>query len=138
MEIGDGMEPADPGEQGTRSGGGRPLAALERTLFFAGLALFWERLWRAATPLVTVLGSFLVLSWFGVWAALPDLLRLGLVAAPQRSELHRPKLARVVAEAQRVPVHAQVHKRLGVKARGKLRQRHQPGIEQIQRLGERT
>ncbi len=74
------MEPADPGEQGTRSGGGRPLAALERTLFFAGLALFWERLWRAATPLVTVLGSFLVLSWFGVWAALPDLLRLGLVA----------------------------------------------------------
>lgn len=52
---------------------------LGRQILLARLALFWERVWPAAWPLLAVAGLFLVVSLFAVWAWLsPFLHALGL------------------------------------------------------------
>lgn len=56
---------------------------LKRTVLYARLALFWERLWAAAYPLVMVLALFTVAVLTGILALLPDPVRyaaLGLFA----------------------------------------------------------
>ena len=54
---------------------------LERTVLRARLALFWERLWAAAYPLLMVLAVFTMAVLTGILAALPDLIRYAALAA---------------------------------------------------------
>lgn len=54
---------------------------LKRTVLRARLALFWERLWAAAYPLLMVLALFALAVLTGILAALPDLVRYAGLAA---------------------------------------------------------
>ena len=53
---------------------------LKRTVLRARLALFWERLWTAAYPLVMVLAVFTVAVLTGILGLLPDLARYAALA----------------------------------------------------------
>ena len=48
---------------------------------FAGMSIFWERFWPLLLPFLTVIAGFLIISWFELWRIVPDLVRVGLVAA---------------------------------------------------------
>ena len=63
-----------------------PLSRLQLTqaLQRAKYAIAWERAWPHLARLLTVVGLFLVVSWAGLWLALPFVARaigLGLFAA---------------------------------------------------------
>jgi uncharacterized protein (TIGR02302 family) len=49
---------------------------LQRLVATAQAALAWENIWRAAAPLLTVLGVFLAVSWAGAWQVLPHWARI--------------------------------------------------------------
>ncbi|MCX5477534.1 TIGR02302 family protein [Kaistia geumhonensis] len=55
-------------------------ARIEAALLRARLALVWEALWPRLVPLLCLGALFLVVSWLGLFPALPDFLRFGLVA----------------------------------------------------------
>ncbi|MGA8602930.1 MAG: DUF4175 family protein, partial [Beijerinckiaceae bacterium] len=44
---------------------------LQRLVAAARAALAWENIWRAAAPVLTVVGFFLSVSWAGAWQVLP-------------------------------------------------------------------
>ena len=48
-------------------------ALLARALTRARYAILWERLWPALAALASVIGIFLVVSWAGLWLALPPI-----------------------------------------------------------------
>mgnify|MGYP002651279875 FL=1 len=48
-------------------------AMLLRGLFRARMAIVWERLWPALASMMTVVGLFLAVSWFGLWLWLPPI-----------------------------------------------------------------
>ncbi len=50
--------------------------ALERAVGRARLALLWERTWPPLVGVGVVLAAFLVLSWGGLWMAVPNLARI--------------------------------------------------------------
>ncbi len=54
---------------------------LKRTVWRARLALYWERLWAAAYPLVMVLALFALAVLTGLLTLLPDLARYGALIA---------------------------------------------------------
>src|SRR5882757_8248157 len=43
------------------------------------LVLVWERIWPRLAPLLGVVGTFLTVSWFGVFDMLPFAARIGLL-----------------------------------------------------------
>jgi uncharacterized protein (TIGR02302 family) len=54
---------------------------LQRLVAAARAALAWENIWRAAAPVLTLIGFFLAVSWAGAWQVLPHWARIaGLVA----------------------------------------------------------
>ncbi|MEZ5840393.1 MAG: TIGR02302 family protein [Hyphomicrobiales bacterium] len=69
------------GEAERRQRGEALPPAMGGVLWRARAALFWENVWRTATPMLGVAGAFLILAWAGARQALPDLFRLPLVAA---------------------------------------------------------
>ncbi len=62
---------------GPEDAGQRRLARLVAT---ARAALAWENIWRAAAPVLTILGFFLALSWAGLWQVLPHWARIAGLA----------------------------------------------------------
>ncbi len=54
---------------------------LQRTVWRARLALFWERLWAAAFPLVMLAALFTIAVLTGLLALLPDYVRYAVLAA---------------------------------------------------------
>src|SRR6476469_4186005 len=54
---------------------------LQRTVWRARLALYWERLWAAAYPLVMVLALFILAVLTGLLTLLPDLARYAALGA---------------------------------------------------------
>ncbi|MBV8849517.1 MAG: DUF4175 family protein, partial [Methylobacteriaceae bacterium] len=44
---------------------------LQRLVSAARAALAWEHIWRAAAPVLTIIGLFLAVSWAGTWQVLP-------------------------------------------------------------------
>lgn len=56
-------------------------AKLQRTIWRAGLALLWERLWAASYPLVMVGALFVIAVLTGFLALLPDYFRYAALAA---------------------------------------------------------
>ncbi|WP_224405716.1 TIGR02302 family protein [Afifella sp. IM 167] len=46
----------------------------------ARLALFWEAFWPRLVPLLSLVGLFVILSWFGLWSGVADLVRAGILA----------------------------------------------------------
>jgi uncharacterized protein (TIGR02302 family) len=63
------------GPQSSPDGGVR--AKLARALMRAWWALLWERLWPRLALVATAIGVFLILSWAGLWFALPPVARAG-------------------------------------------------------------
>ncbi|MBH0236415.1 TIGR02302 family protein [Methylobrevis albus] len=59
---------------------GDPLDVLAQKARQARAALVFERLWPALLPMLSVVAVFVSLAWLGVFAAMADWLRLGLVA----------------------------------------------------------
>src|SRR5215212_1304538 len=53
------------------------LERLERAVGRARMALVWERLWPRLAPILSILGLYVVLSWFGFFRLGGDWLRLG-------------------------------------------------------------
>lgn len=51
-------------------------AKLDKLVLKSQLALFLEDIWRAAVPVLIVLGFFVGLSWLGLWLYLPSWIRL--------------------------------------------------------------
>src|SRR5688572_14180142 len=68
------MQLRSPGSSDSR------LRRLEQAIYRARLALGWERLWPRLVPLLSVVGLFVVLSWFGYWRLGGDPIRLGTLA----------------------------------------------------------
>ena len=80
-------------------------ASLERGLsqlsLRAGFALWWERLWPALVPLLSVAAIFIAASWLGVFAALPSWARLvALVAFAASALASLVPLARIAPPRQ--------------------------------------
>jgi uncharacterized protein (TIGR02302 family) len=46
----------------------------------AATALVWEGFWPLVLPFLLVIAGFLIVSWFGLWSAVPDIVRYGLLA----------------------------------------------------------
>src|SRR6266481_304133 len=72
-------EPSEPARDGDTLARLKLAQALQRAKY----AIAWERAWPLGARLLTVVGLFLVLSWAGLWLALPFLARaigLGLFA----------------------------------------------------------
>lgn len=61
-----------PGD-GRPGGAGPAQTMLSRALTRAWWALLWERVWPPVSLLVTTFGIFLIVSWAGLWFALPPL-----------------------------------------------------------------
>ncbi|MBV9052486.1 MAG: TIGR02302 family protein [Hyphomicrobiales bacterium] len=55
----------------------RGLSRLSRR---AGFALWWERIWPALVPVLSVAAVFVAASWLGAFSALPSVTRLALLA----------------------------------------------------------
>ncbi|MBV9066541.1 MAG: TIGR02302 family protein, partial [Methylobacteriaceae bacterium] len=53
---------------------------LQRLVARARAALAWENIWRAAAPVLTILGVFLAVSWAGAWQVLPHWARIAGLA----------------------------------------------------------
>ena len=53
---------------------------LQRLIAAARAALAWENIWRAAAPVLTVVGLFLAVSWAGAWQVLPHWARIAGLA----------------------------------------------------------
>ncbi|MEA2839904.1 MAG: hypothetical protein QOF41_1234 [Methylobacteriaceae bacterium] len=53
---------------------------LRRLVATARAALAWEHIWRAAAPVLTLIGLFLAASWAGAWQVLPHWARVGGLA----------------------------------------------------------
>ncbi|HZY12222.1 MAG TPA: TIGR02302 family protein [Beijerinckiaceae bacterium] len=53
---------------------------LQRLVAAARAALAWENIWRAAAPVLTVVGFFLAVSWMGAWQVLPHWARIAGLA----------------------------------------------------------
>ena len=69
-------EPSDPIRDGDALSRLKLAQALDRAIY----AIAWERAWPNLARLLTVIGLFLVVSWTGLWLALPFLARaIGLV-----------------------------------------------------------
>src|SRR5437667_5306470 len=69
-------EPSEPARDGDNLARLKLTQALQRARY----AIAWERTWPQLARLLTVAGLFLVLSWAGLWLALPFLARVaGLV-----------------------------------------------------------
>lgn len=69
-------EPSDPIRDGDAVSRLKLAQALERATY----AIAWERAWPGLARLLTVIGLFLVVSWAGLWLALPFVARaVGLV-----------------------------------------------------------
>jgi uncharacterized protein (TIGR02302 family) len=69
-------EPSEPARDGDAFARLKLAQALQRATY----AIAWERAWPIVARLLTVVGLFLVLSWAGLWLALPFLARaIGLV-----------------------------------------------------------
>src|SRR6266567_8603466 len=64
-------EPSEPVRDGDRLARLKLTQALQRARY----AIAWERTWPQLARLLTVAGLFLVLSWAGLWLALPFLAR---------------------------------------------------------------
>src|SRR3954468_3058488 len=81
MEVTD--RPAEfPENLPRRSGAQATDELLARALSRAWWALLWERSWPRLATVATALGIFLILSWAGLWFALPPIGRaIGLVLA---------------------------------------------------------
>ncbi|WP_062204153.1 TIGR02302 family protein [Aureimonas sp. AU12] len=90
---------------------GRPApAGPRRVRVFAYAAILVERVWPTLLGLALVGALFLILSWFGAFAALPPLARLGLLALLvvglcavlwRARRLHLPRPAEVVERIER-------------------------------------
>ncbi len=96
---------------------------LERVVGRARLALALEQVWPRLLPLMTIIGLFVALSWFGLWRLTPDLLRYGLLAAFAGAAV----AALVVALRTPVPTRAQAIRR--VERRSGLRHRPASGLD---------
>ncbi|MHC2622697.1 uncharacterized protein (TIGR02302 family) [Bradyrhizobium huanghuaihaiense] len=69
-------DPSDPNRDGDALSRLKLAQALDRAIY----AIAWERAWPNLARLLTVIGLFLVVSWAGLWLALPFLARaVGLV-----------------------------------------------------------
>jgi uncharacterized protein (TIGR02302 family) len=69
-------DPSDPNRDGDALSRLKLAQALDRAIY----AIAWERAWPNLARLLTVVGLFLVVSWAGLWLALPFLARaVGLV-----------------------------------------------------------
>ncbi|MBB4373143.1 uncharacterized protein (TIGR02302 family) [Bradyrhizobium sp. cir1] len=69
-------DPSDPIRDGDALSRLKLAQALDRAIY----AIAWERAWPSFARLLTVIGLFLVVSWAGLWLALPFLARaVGLV-----------------------------------------------------------
>ena len=69
-------DPSDP----IRDGDALSRLKLAQALQRATYAIAWERAWPNLARLLTVVGLFLVVSWAGLWLALPSVARaIGLV-----------------------------------------------------------
>lgn len=69
-------DPSDP----IRNGDALPRLKLAQALDRATYAIAWERAWPSLARVLTVVGLFLVVSWAGLWLALPFIARaIGLV-----------------------------------------------------------
>ncbi|WFU24081.1 TIGR02302 family protein [Bradyrhizobium sp. CB1717] len=69
-------DPSDPNRDGDALSRLKLAQALDRAIY----AIAWERAWPNFARLLTVIGLFLVVSWAGLWLALPFLARaVGLV-----------------------------------------------------------
>ena len=69
-------DPSDPNRDGDAVSRLKLAQALDRAIY----AIAWERAWPNLARLLTVVGLFLVVSWAGLWLALPFLARaVGLV-----------------------------------------------------------
>src|SRR6266849_8287306 len=64
-------EPSEPARDGDAMARLKLAQALQRAQY----AIAWERTWPHFARLLTVVGLFLVLSWAGLWLALPFLAR---------------------------------------------------------------
>jgi hypothetical protein len=53
---------------------------LQRLVAAARAALAWENIWRAAAPVLTLIGFFLAVSWAGTWQVLPHWARIAGLA----------------------------------------------------------
>ena len=53
---------------------------LQRLVARARAALAWENIWRAAAPVLTIIGFFLAISWTGAWQVLPHWARIAGLA----------------------------------------------------------
>src|SRR5689334_7877122 len=60
-------DPSAPAQQGDSVARLKLTQALQRAKF----AMAWERVWPPLARLLTVIGLFLVVSWAGLWLALP-------------------------------------------------------------------
>ena len=58
---------------------GNRLNRLQRAIMAARAALSWELIWPRLVPVLTVVGLFVALSWFGLWRILPDFARIGVL-----------------------------------------------------------
>jgi uncharacterized protein (TIGR02302 family) len=83
---------------------------LKEALQRATLAIAWERVWPPLARVLTVVGLFLVVSWAGLWLALPLLGRaigfslfvlLALVAASSMLRFRWPRRAEALARLDR-------------------------------------
>ncbi|UGX92758.1 TIGR02302 family protein [Bradyrhizobium barranii subsp. barranii] len=69
-------DPSDPIRDGDALSRLKLTQALDRAIY----AIAWERAWPHLARVVTVVGLFLVVSWAGLWLALPSVIRaIGLV-----------------------------------------------------------
>jgi uncharacterized protein (TIGR02302 family) len=72
---------ANAGEEATRQRTDLAIQArIARAVSRARLALFFETLWPRLLPLLLIAALFLMLSWFGLWRAVPDIARFLLLA----------------------------------------------------------
>lgn len=72
------MSPTDSNQDPRRSPSSEPYgwrafikARLDRLVRQSRLALFVERLWRALMPVLVVIGTYVGVSWLGLWLVLP-------------------------------------------------------------------
>ncbi|MHA1560472.1 MAG: TIGR02302 family protein [Alphaproteobacteria bacterium] len=54
---------------------------IARATFRAQLALGWEDIWPRIVPVLIVVGTFVLVSWLGLWSGLPDWLRYAFLSA---------------------------------------------------------
>jgi uncharacterized protein (TIGR02302 family) len=52
---------------------------VERKISVTRLLMLTERLWPRLMPLLGLASAFLIISWFGLWPQMPDILRFGLL-----------------------------------------------------------